>query len=229
MSPIELQYSCLKQRLDCAGRTGILLDIDDTISDTNTFWAAHLIKDLGNPEQLSAAELTRKYRYVRNVPYWDGKKADEWIETQLRADSVQKSLPVVEGAVQAVNRIHSAMPVHGYLTGRPACVQDGTRYWLDKNGFPEAEVIFQPSKEALGDLGIVDGNAWKARVLEYLYPTIAGIIDDNAEMAAQLSTGYRGTVYLFSHTVNPKPSLDIICCNDWEDAVRRIESVHRGK
>ena len=50
-------------------KSGIAVDIDETLSWTVGYWFKEMIKLFGNPEKLSVKKLISKYRYTQNVPY----------------------------------------------------------------------------------------------------------------------------------------------------------------
>ena len=70
----------------------LALDIDETIAMTNVYWAEYHIKTYGNPESLTAEEIIRKYRFVKDVPYWDMKEAKEWVETQIDSNEAKLNI-----------------------------------------------------------------------------------------------------------------------------------------
>ncbi len=96
-----------------------------------------------------------------------------------------------------------------YITIRPEGVLEGTKNWLKTHSFPLAPVICRPN-----DIAHSDGNEWKAKILEKLYPQVLGIIDDNAKLLQFLSPSYKGKVFLYDHNDNLKFPF-AVACKDW--------------
>jgi len=67
---IERLYQETKERFERQGLSGLALDVDDTLAETNVFWAQHHIEAFGNPENLTAEQIIGKYRFADRVPYW---------------------------------------------------------------------------------------------------------------------------------------------------------------
>jgi ubiquinone/menaquinone biosynthesis C-methylase UbiE len=224
MTTIEEYYGSFKRKLASKGVEGICLDIDDTLSATNFFWAQNHMRNFGNPEGLTAEEIIRKYRYVSNVPYWGNNEcAEEWILQNCQSNEGRLHVSPVDGAVEAVERIGKATTLIAYLTGRTEQVVEGTRHWLDQYEFPKLEILTQPSQETLEDMCLSHAHEWKARVLEFLYPEVTGIVEDNIGLIGALSEQYEGRVYLYSHNGSIDASFDVVCCPTWIDIVRAIE------
>ena len=107
-----------------------------------------------------------------------------------------------------------------YLTARNASTKIKTRKWLRKHDFPDREIIQLHPSEVMINLGLSEGCEWKAKVLEFMFPYISGVIDDNAEMLQHLSSSYGGTIYLFSHEQHSGSAIDVVCCPTWNDVVK---------
>jgi hypothetical protein len=216
----ENYYRKLKERLS-KGLEGVMLDIDDTLCATNLHWAEFALSHFSNPEGISAQELIRKYKFVRDVPYFK-KSVHEWVENQIVSNSSIKNIPVIEGATKFVEEIAKVVPIVGYLTGRPKIIRAGTEEFLRGNGFPKLEVVFQPTIQTLKQLRIYDGNEWKARLIEYLYPFVNSLVDDNQGLTKYLSGNYKGRLYLFSHDEIEISSPNVTCCKDWNSVLNQI-------
>jgi len=201
--------------------TGIALDIDDTLSQTLLYWIQGLQEKLGGLEDMSPTEIVKKFKHTRNVPEWNTPEAMEYITELCNADSLQEVIPVVEGAVDGVKRIHAIVPVVAYITARPNTVVHGTTKWLKKHGFPDAPLITRPPS-----VSIPDGMKWKARELVAHFPHIQGVIDNDAVLAEYLSDTYPGHVFIFSHNALPKTSsAKIHACPDWKSVVQQVKRV----
>ena len=172
---------------------GIALDIDETISDTGVDFFSRLLKRhpvSGNP---TPEELIQRYKFTDAVPEWQNEKAREFMEEYRTSNEIQITIPVMHGAVENVQAIHSDLvQVVVYITARPTIVTRGTEQWLSDNKFPQATVITRPD-----DIPHSQANFWKASVLYCLRSHVLGIVDDNYGLQMELPTTYNGTVFLF--------------------------------
>lgn len=199
-------------------KSGIAVDIDETLSWTVGHWFKEMTRLFGNPEKLSVKKLIAKYRYTQNVPYWQTKEILSWIETQKHPNELQKILPLIKNANHYLNKINNKIkPVAVYLTTRPESIIKGTKFWLNKHGFPKAPIICRP-------LNWKDNsNLWKADVLLKLYPKILGIIDDNSELITFLERKkYPGVVYLYDNKNIKSNSINVICAKTWPTLYKKI-------
>lgn len=138
----------------------------------------------------------------------------------IHSKDVVRSIPPVKGASKAVSDIARIRPVVCYVTGRPSTVDGESYEWLQRHDFPRREIVFQPDTEVLRQMGFQNGNEWRARVLEFLYPWIEGLLDDNEDLLRYM-TGYTGRVYLFGisgQSENP----NIVFCPDWDSVVKAV-------
>lgn len=72
-----------------------------------------------------------------------------------------------------------------------------------------APVICRPNEIVHGN-----GNEWKAKVLQELYPRVLGIIDDNAKLLQFLNLDYKGKVFMYEHQDNLGFPY-AVACKDW--------------
>jgi len=198
---------------------GIALDIDETLAWTIGFWVKELQKLFGNPENLSINEIISKYRYTQNVPYWQTKDALEWMGKHRNSNEIQTKLSVIKNSDLTIKEIIKIIPVVAYITTRPQSVIDSIKLWLKQKGFPNAPIICRPNK-----IPNEEGNKWKAKVLEKLYPKVRGIIDDNRGLIDFLSSDYKGHIFLYNHN-EVKSDLKVIPCIDWETIYKEIKKV----
>lgn len=198
-------------------KEGLALDIDETLSWTFGFWVENLQKRFGNPENLSVEEMFNKYKFTQNVPYWQSEEALAWMEEHRNHNGLQKELSLIEGSNIYVPKVNKIIPISVYLTTRPDTVIKGTKHWLDKHGFPEAPIICRPSL-----IPTEEGDAWKALKLKELYPTIKGIVDDNARVLQSLEPDYKGVLFYFQHdTVDSV--IRAIPCKTWEKVYEAVK------
>jgi len=208
----------LKKKLKNLGVTGLALDIDETLSFTIGFLIEELIKKLGNPENLTVKEIAEKYRHTDNVPYWQNDEADE-ILNKIN-DSVEsfKELPLIENSNKTVLEINKVIPIVSYITVRRTSAFESTKFWLEKHGFPKATIITRPN-----NLSRRDGNKWKAKVLEYLYPQVVGIVDDNTGLSPFFSKKYKGVVYVYGSMEEGRKDINVVPCKDWETVAKKVK------
>lgn len=137
---------------------------------------------------------------------------------RINDNELLTELDVIEGALEYVQKINKILPVRCYLTIRPESVLRGTKSWLDAQGFPDAPIVARPVS-----VPKIDGNKWKTEILNYLYPWVAGIVDDNAGLVSYLPDEYQGSVYLFDNKESCETKLKVFACPTWEDVYNRIK------
>lgn len=186
----------------------LAIDIDETLAQTNLTWARHHIQTYGNPEALMAEEIIKKYRFVKDVPYWQIDEAKRWVEAEINSIEAQLKIPVIEESVAIMKRI----PVVCYLTNRPAQTTKGTQEWLRMHGFPDKKVISS-----------IKGLEWKAQTLKEMFPEVTGIIDDNIGLLEQIKSNYKGMIFLYSHASTFNSDLNVIPCPTWGDIGREVQ------
>jgi hypothetical protein len=208
----------LKENLRLNGIMGLALDIDETLSSILCCMVEKLMEGLGNPENLTIEEITKKYKHTDKISYWQGEKAEEILENIRNSNKIHEELPLIKNADSMVNKINKIVPISAYITVRPKIIIKGTKQWLVKNNFPEATIIIKPD-----EVSRKNGNQWKAKVLEYLYPEILGIVDDNPDLAKHLSKNYQGTVFLYNNTEILNKDIRITPCKNWKTVLVNIE------
>ena len=197
--------------------TGLAVDIDETLSWTIGYLVEEMQNKFGNPEKLTVKEIVEKYRYTQNVPYWQHKEALQWVDEKINSNETQESLPLIEGSSAYLKKINRIIPIVAYITIRPEKVIEGTKNWLSKHNFPLAPVICRPN-----ELVHKNGNEWKAKVLEELYPRVLGIIDDNAKLLQFLNPDYKGRVFMYEH-MNNLGFPFAVACKDWHTIYKEVK------
>lgn len=208
----------LKRKLKLAGVKGLALDVDETLSFTIGFMIEEFIRKLGNPENLTAKEIAKKYKHTNNIPYWQDDEAKKILEEIIHSNETQKDLPLIENSNKLVQEINKIIPIVAYITVRPISIINGTKFWLKKHGFPEAPIIAKPT-----NISRKIGNKWKAKVLEYLYPQVMGIVDDNPNLIKYFGKKYKGVVYLYDQTEAERKDINVIPCENWEAVAKKIK------
>ncbi|MBI2580508.1 hypothetical protein HYV85_01735 [Candidatus Woesearchaeota archaeon] len=231
MSLIEQLYKPVKDEFIRSGLEGIAVDIDDTISATNAHWVRTLVSLLKNPEGLSPEDIISKYRYAKNVPYWASDDVEAYVQGQFLNEVNLMNYPVVDGALKGVRNLDQLIRVIAYITTRPERVARITSDWLTRQSFPPAKVIGIPKTELLKQGSIESRGQWKAAVLEYLYPQVMGIVDDNEDVLEHLSPTYKGKAYIFSEkALQLQYHFSTVLCPSWEhvvDEVRQTQTTIR--
>lgn len=212
---MDAEIVAFKKRLKDKGTKGLVIDLDETLSDTIHYWALELAKSFGNPKNLSTEEIVERI-YAQDVPFWKPEEVQKWMIRALQSEEMTEAYPIVEGSDRAVEKIDRVIPVAGYLTVRETIIRDATRRWIKKHGFPDGPVITRPDKLKTG------GYKWKAEVLAYLYPQVIGTIDDTPDMIEYLPGSYQGTVFLYGNRDYPKSDRNVIPCKTWDDVYRRV-------
>jgi hypothetical protein len=199
-------------------KPGIALDIDDTLADTLHHFVGRLQEKFPNPEGLTAEEVIAQYHIIPHMKFWQTPEVLAWLQQQAVSNEAQEAVPVLDNALEIVHKINMVVPVRLYITSRPSIVVEGTERWLQKNGFPPADVITRPHS-----MEKIDGNAWKAAILKEKYPSIRGIVDDNPEIIKALGDEYKGIVFLFGNHFNVvKNGSHSVHCSTWDDVYTEI-------
>jgi hypothetical protein len=208
----------LKRKLRENKIQGLALDIDETLSFTIGGLVDGLAKQFGNPENLTVEEMVKKYKHTDKIPYWQSKECDLLIDKILTDEKIQKDLPLIKNADSLANKVNKIIPIVSYITIRPRIIFEATKHWLRKNNFPKAPVILKPR-----NIDRKIGTKWKAKVLEYLYPEVLGIVDDNPSLVKNLSKSYKGTIFLYDHTETDRKDIKVIPCNDWDQVLVEVK------
>jgi hypothetical protein len=204
-----------KEQLKHKGIKGLVIDLDETLSDTIHYWASELATRFGNPQNLSVEEIVKRI-YAQDVPFWKLEELQKWMIRALKSEEMTEAYPIIEGSDQAVEKINRVIPVAGYLTVRETVIKDATGRWIKKHGFPDRPVITRPGELKTG------GHKWKADTLAYLYPQVIGLIDDTPDIIEYLPSSYPGTIFLYGNRDYLRTDLNIIPCATWDDVYKKV-------
>jgi hypothetical protein len=224
MVPYSIEGMVLKVKgyLNRLGKTGLSLDVDDTLVGTKQFWFEQMMALFGNPENLSLEQMSTQYRYCEKVPYWQTPEALAWIEYHRVNNGVQGKLPLIEERVgEKVREVDGLVPICLYLTNRPRTTRAGTKRWLVSHGFPKALLLTRPDNVSLSQ-----GNAWKAAILTALYPQIRGFVDDNPGVVKMLPKDYPGTVFLYGGAHCSRRDVSIVPCHNWAEVCEKVRQTY---
>ena len=196
----------------------ISYDLDCTLVDTRPYFFAQAQQEVPLPRD--TAELMAIYHYIQDVPEWKNNPKIKKLTHYLQHDNdKQMSLPVMNGAIETVKNV-SLPPI--YTTGRPECVRSGTKVCLSTHGFEEGPLIMRPEQ-----VPVNKWRKWKAHVLNFLYPTVPGHIDDDLEMAATLyQENYPGDIFLFGHSRLGVSTDEIILCQDMSEVEQKVNECY---
>ncbi|MFO0703613.1 MAG: hypothetical protein U0525_02720 [Patescibacteria group bacterium] len=202
---------------------GIALDIDETLSCTLMTWVENMMQIFGNPENLSLEDIIIKYRYLKNVPYWQTKEAVQWLEKTRVSNEAYETLEIMPGAKSGVKRLNMILPIVAYITVRPESVMVGTKNWLKNNGFPETKIICRPESVPHNM-----GDQWKAETLQKYRSEISGIVDDNFGFVNYLDKNYKGHIFLYNWDSLPSglKRRRVYACPGWSDVVKKAEQIY---
>ena len=217
---MEPKIIALKNKLKREKIRGLALDIDETLANTYIYWATELFKTYGNPDNFTPEQLYKKYRRIQDYPAWKKKEINEWINLAIHKDELQPQLPLIENSNKIVNKVNKIIPVCAYISARPTQVTAGTKTWLDSHRFPKAPLITSNTFQ-----GLKDSSKWKASVLEYLYPYVQGIVDDNASLVDHLSPDYKGTIFIYNHPSFRATRKNVISCGSWEEVLKQVKTI----
>ena len=212
----------LKQNLKRKSFRGLALDIDETLSATLVHWTKQLQKKFGNPEGLTAKEIITKYRYAQGVPYWQTEAAYLYMQKLREDNALQERLGILKQADKFILQIAKIVPIVAYITVRPESVIPGTKVWLTKHKFPQVPIIAMPKY-----IRHSEGNNWKAEVLEYLYPEVQGLIDDNPKIIKALDSHYQGKIYLYDHPQRVRSRIKVLNCPDWPAVIKKLDGFYK--
>jgi hypothetical protein len=219
------KVTALKESLKEKGLKGLALDIDDTLSETNSHWYDHMTK-FAAPKDLTKQQLLESGKWIEDVPEWQTPEAQKRMIEMLHSNEFNESIPLIEGADETVLAIHKIVPIVAYITARPATIVEGTLKWLRKHNFPEAQLITRPEDIQLADFNTYK-NKWKAGVLKDLYPEVVGIVDDNKGLIQELeAVGYEGKMYFYGKDVKGFESDPrVTVCPIWPDVLNVILAI----
>jgi uncharacterized HAD superfamily protein len=194
----------------------IAVDIDDTLADTAKHFARLLTEKYGNPEMLTPEETILKYNIIPAISYWQTPDIVQWLHEQSHSNEAQELIPLTKDAITSLQKLAEHYDIL-YISARTESVREGTEKWLAKHGFPKGELVLRTTYDKL------NGNAWKAALLEQKWPTCIGIIDDNPEIIHAISRHYKGAIYLYGKAQPPEScEVNVIPCKDWNDVIRLI-------
>ena len=218
MFKINEDVVSLKKNFELHDIHGIALDIDETLSFTNGSFFEALINKFGDPEELGISGMLSKYKISHDVPYWQVEEVQEYLKFMRRDDETQLSISPISGAMEAVEEIAKHVKCVCYVTARPESARKATEIWLKKHGFPNIPLIMRPH-----DVDDKHMTIWKGSVLEYLYPNVSGIIDDNPNFVQNISSNYKGVLFLYNSTEKPDIHIETIVCPTWHDVTKEVK------
>lgn len=96
----------LKNKLKNAHKQGLALDIDGVLSWTGTAWVKQLQKKFGNPENLTVAQIIKKYHFTKNIPYWQTPQVQIFKDKLEKSNDLQKNLPLIKDSLKFVQNIN---------------------------------------------------------------------------------------------------------------------------
>ena len=195
--------SALRRRFARAGTVGIALDVDDVKADTSRPRFVTMAQKYGLPPGKTVDDLMSEYEYIEDVPLWQTPAALADAATMRVSVPLHLALAPLPGAVAGVAGLNAVVPVVVDITSRIGPMRASTAEWNRRNGFPDVPVITGPAPIDPAALSTVGD--WKVAVLEYLWPYVIGIVDDNPKLLNALPWDYPGHVYVFGDRAATRP------------------------
>ena len=212
-TPTE-QTILLKEHWLSENKRGIALDIDETLARTNELFFRVLFERFGNPENISVEDAILKYKTSHEVPYWQTPEVQAFLGEIRRDAKFNLGTKPIQGAKEAIQEISKHTECLCYITARTESLREATEQWLELYGFPKIPVIMRPN-----DIDDAHMTIWKGPTLEYLYPAILGIIDDNPSFTHTVSKDYKGVLFLYDRKTTPQTHIETFVCPAWSDVI----------
>jgi hypothetical protein len=188
---------------------GIALDIDETLSLTQSMLIDEIEQNFWNQENMSATDVINKYDHIKNVPYRQTDEIKNYITNRLEKSEFRESLDPVLWSIEYVRKIHQNNKIVAYISARPESILMPTKNWLEKYWFPNAEIILRPDNENRNP------SERKASIL-LERRDIAWIVDDDKWLIEFLSEEYHWKVYSFGYENYSWCKKFVIPCKNWE-------------
>jgi len=210
----------LKESLSIQNERRLAVDIDDTLANTTAKYFDVLSQQFPPPEDLTPLDVKKQFGLDGQILYW-GKipAAMELAHSYVNDNGFHSDLAVVPGAVEALQTLHQSGELACYLTARVEPMRQITDFWL-KGVFPDLPLVLKDPS-----IDFSNGSAWKVAALEFLYPEINGLIDNDARTIRTLEeNGYPGELYLIGLTSEDYPSYNAKIHLAWSGIVNEIIS-----
>ena len=191
---------------------GFACDIDETLSETGIPAFKEMMKQFGNPENLTPQEMMNKYDTLEEVPYWEKEKLHKKMNEYFGDTKTYLNLGQQTNAAEILREITKTIPLAAYITARKSHLHEASMKWLEKLGFPKAPILMNTA----GDM-INHRSSWKAELLKHLHPKIIGIIDDDKKLPSKLDPDYKGFLIMFGHNHTPQTNFEIHAAKDWKE------------
>ncbi len=192
---------------------GIAIDIDDTLAHTSLICAKYLHQEFTPNDDIPFDQLLSEYGYAERAPQWSSPESVERLHLWLTDLDFISQIPPVPAAQVGIEKVLSKVPLAFYLTSRQPFSYDVTTNWLQRHGFPEAEVMCrQPT---------VRDPDWKVKFLAENYPHTVGLIDN--EIHVPENTEYQGHLFelILHKKITPEhPKIKIV--HSWEEIAAKL-------
>jgi hypothetical protein len=193
---------------------GIVIDVDDTLSHTSLVCARYLHQHFTPNDDIPFDQLLSEYGYAERAPQWSSSESVERLHLWLTDLDFIAQLPPIPEAQAGIKKVLEKVPLAFYLTSRQPFSYDVTVNWLQRYGFPEAEVICRPPATREPD--------WKVRFLTEHYPQTVGLIDNEIHVPDDFTyTGHLFELILHKKVTPAHPRLDV--CKSWDEVVKILE------
>lgn len=185
----------------------VLVDIDDTLSDTQVAMLEYINRRSQTPYRFE--ELTRAHR-EQDIPEYES-----LVQEFLATPSLVEQTKPYANALTALRRLHAAGFVIHIASSRREPLHDATVRWLERHGFIDYVDTIHPRSSAHR------GHEFKRLVAERIRPAAA--FDDTYEVAELLAKS-DVPVYLIDKPWNRDERLprNVVRAKDFADAVSRF-------
>ncbi len=209
----------IKEDLQAQGTGRLACDIDDTIAKTSDAYHDLLSRQFPPPEALTKDSLRKHYALTGRILHWgDIPEANAFAYEFIDDPHFHAQMDPLDGAIAGTQELWLQQRLACYLTVRSEAMRSETECWFSRYDLPTLPL-------AMRDAAHSASNAqWKAAALEYLFPEVQGIIDNDARIARLLEEqGYRGKVFLLGLNEHEyAPSNIVTPIEDWAELTRVI-------
>lgn len=194
---------------------GLVVDIDDTLSDTSAACAQKVAETFGAsfPENETVETLLSKYAYPWRFPQWSNVEYQTYIQEILQNALFLEGIAPIKNAKVALEKLTKNFPLNFYLTSRPVATKKATENWLHSNGFPDAPVICRESEWIKFD--------WKLEYIAEYAPETIAFIDNEVHWNPEIK--FAGKIFeIIRHCQHNNQTKNIIICHNWNDVIENL-------
>jgi len=183
----------LKSHLQSEGIEGLAVDLDDTSYHTSDAYHDLLSERFPSPEKLTRDQARKHFALTGKILYWGGiPEAKAAAYSKVDDPEFHSSIMPITDAIVRINELEQKRLMACYLTARTENLRWVTEVSLTQHNFPRLPLGMKSK-----DIDFENSAEWKAAALDYLFPHVNGIIDNDARVARALEEmEYSGRVFL---------------------------------